>query len=94
MGVVSNSRSEESVRGMLRATGIEEFFRVVVSSGTEGVAKPDPEIFRRAVARWPYPSRSAFTSETSRTPTRRRRDRPAFVRCGCTATAGGSGRPP
>ncbi|HEY6237802.1 MAG TPA: HAD family hydrolase [Thermoplasmata archaeon] len=60
MGVVSNSRSEESVRGMLRATAIHDFFRVVVSSGTEGIAKPDPEIFRRAVARLGVPVEECF----------------------------------
>ena len=60
MGVVSNSRSEESVRATLRATGIHDFFRVVVSSGTEGVAKPDPEIFRRAVERLRIPLEECF----------------------------------
>jgi putative hydrolase of the HAD superfamily len=39
------------VRQILARGGIEEFFPTVISSGTEGVAKPDPEIFRRALAR-------------------------------------------
>jgi HAD superfamily hydrolase (TIGR01509 family) len=51
LGVISNSSSEEAVRAILRDVGILDSFEVVVSSGTEGVAKPDPEIFRRAVAR-------------------------------------------
>ena len=51
LGVVSNSRSEAAVRRMLDRVGILRYFERVVSSGTEGVAKPDPEIFRRAVAR-------------------------------------------
>ena len=50
-GVISNSRSEAFVRDVLRNTGIQPYFEAVVSSGTEGVEKPDPAIFHRAVAR-------------------------------------------
>ncbi len=51
LGVISNSRSEASVRGLLERAGIVGYFEQVLSSGTEGVEKPDPEIFRRAVGR-------------------------------------------
>ncbi len=51
LGVVSNSTSEASVRRILDRVGILDYFATVVSSGTEGVAKPDPEIFRRATHR-------------------------------------------
>jgi putative hydrolase of the HAD superfamily len=51
LGIVSNSRSEASVRELLGVVGIGSFFGPVVSSGTEGVRKPDPEIFRRALDR-------------------------------------------
>jgi len=51
LGVVSNSTSEARVRAILDRAGIVDFFARVVSSGTEGVAKPDPVIFRRAVER-------------------------------------------
>jgi len=51
LGVVSNSWSEEGVRHALREVGILGFFSAIVSSGTEGVAKPDPEIFMRAARR-------------------------------------------
>jgi len=51
LGVISNSTSEASVRRILDRVGILEYFERVVSSGTEGVAKPDPEIFRRTLAR-------------------------------------------
>ncbi len=51
LGVISNSRSEASVRRHLAAAGIVERFSVVVSSGTEGVEKPDRAIFDRAAAR-------------------------------------------
>jgi putative hydrolase of the HAD superfamily len=51
LAVVSNSSSEAHVRGILHSTGILPFFERVVSSGTEGVEKPDPEIFHRALRR-------------------------------------------
>ncbi len=51
LGVVSNSSSEAHVRRILDRVGILDYFSRVVSSGTEGVAKPDPEIFLRALRR-------------------------------------------
>lgn len=51
LGVVSNSTSEAAVRRILDRVGILHYFERVVSSGTEGVAKPSPEIFRRALVR-------------------------------------------
>jgi FMN phosphatase YigB (HAD superfamily) len=51
LGIISNSRSEAAVRSLLSQLGIESMFETVVSSGTEGIRKPHPEIFRRAVAR-------------------------------------------
>ena len=51
LAVVSNSTGEPAVRRILERVGLLGFFEQVVSSGTEGVAKPDPEIFRRATAR-------------------------------------------
>ncbi|MGA8302117.1 MAG: HAD family hydrolase [Thermoplasmata archaeon] len=60
LGVISNSSSEAHVRSILHATGILPFFERVVSSGTEGVEKPHPEIFRRAVARMNVKPEEAF----------------------------------
>lgn len=51
LAVVSNSTSEAGLRRILDRAGILRYFRRVVSSGTEGVAKPNPEIFRRTVER-------------------------------------------
>jgi putative hydrolase of the HAD superfamily len=60
LGVVSNSSSEAHVRSILHGTGILPFFERVLSSGTEGVEKPDPEIFRRAVTRMKVRPDEAF----------------------------------
>lgn len=60
LGVISNSRSEASVRQHLAAAGILERFTVVVSSGSEGVEKPDRAIFDRAAARLGVGNAEAF----------------------------------
>ncbi|MCI4337004.1 MAG: HAD family hydrolase [Thermoplasmata archaeon] len=51
LGIISNSSSAESVREYLRGCEIDRYFDWIVSSGTEGVEKPDPAIFLRAIAR-------------------------------------------
>jgi HAD superfamily hydrolase (TIGR01549 family) len=51
LGVVTNWRDEGSARKVLEKVGLLEHFSAVVAAGTEGVAKPDPEIFRRAANR-------------------------------------------
>ncbi len=51
LGVISNSHSEARVRLVLNQVDILAYFDRIVSSGTEGVEKPDPEIFLRAVRR-------------------------------------------
>jgi putative hydrolase of the HAD superfamily len=60
LAVVSNSTSEAHVRGILHATEILPYFERVVSSGTEGVEKPSPEIFRRALDRMQLPAGDAL----------------------------------
>jgi HAD superfamily hydrolase (TIGR01509 family) len=68
LGVVSNSSSEARVRRILDQAGIVRYFEKVVSSGTEGVRKPDPEIFRRAVARMEVaPSEALYVGNLRRT---------------------------
>lgn len=51
LGIISNSRSEESVRERLKVAGILPYFRTIVSSGTEHVQKPDRAIFERAATK-------------------------------------------
>jgi FMN phosphatase YigB (HAD superfamily) len=49
IGVVSNS--EGRLRSVFERIGLLPYLDVVVDSHLEGVQKPDPEIFRRALAR-------------------------------------------
>jgi HAD superfamily hydrolase (TIGR01549 family) len=45
------SNSEGKLDGLLRRVGVRELFEFVLDSGVEGVRKPDPEIFQRALLR-------------------------------------------
>jgi HAD superfamily hydrolase (TIGR01509 family) len=54
LGVVSNSDGRAAA--VLHAAGLAPAFDVVVDSHREGVEKPDPEIFRRALARLGAPA--------------------------------------
>lgn len=49
LGVVSNS--EGKLRQLFEHVGLDDAFEVVVDSALEGVRKPDPEIFHRALRR-------------------------------------------
>ena len=49
MGIIANQSPGSEKR--LAKFGLLPFFEVVCASAEEGVAKPDPEIFRRALAR-------------------------------------------
>lgn len=49
LGVISNS--EGKVRELLEETGLAGYFRVILDSGLEGVAKPAPALFWRGCAR-------------------------------------------
>jgi putative hydrolase of the HAD superfamily len=60
LGIVSNSRSEPAVRQLLQALDLESAFEIVVSSGTEGVKKPDRAIFLRALDRMRLPAGAAL----------------------------------
>jgi putative hydrolase of the HAD superfamily len=45
------SNADESLRGRLHELRIHDLFDTVISSAEEGLAKPDPEIYRLAAAR-------------------------------------------
>jgi HAD superfamily hydrolase (TIGR01509 family) len=68
LGVISNSNSEATCRRILDRARILDYFSRVVSSGTEGVEKPDPEIFLRAVRRMKVrPEEALFVGNLART---------------------------
>ena len=49
LGVVSNS--EGRLKSVLDRIGLSDWFEVIVDSALEGIAKPEPEIFHRALKR-------------------------------------------
>lgn len=56
LAVVSNS--EGKLAELFVRVGLDQAFELVVDSGLEGVRKPDPEIFRRALVRMDLPPES------------------------------------
>ena len=60
LGVISNSRSERAVREILERARILRYFSSVTSSGSENVAKPSVEIFRRALEKERVRAEHAF----------------------------------
>jgi putative hydrolase of the HAD superfamily len=58
LAVVSNS--EGKLAELLVRVGLQELLELVVDSGLEGVRKPDPEIFRRALTRLGVPADQAL----------------------------------
>ncbi len=49
LGIIANQPPGSAER--LQKWGLRSFFDVIVASAEEGVSKPDPEIFRRALSR-------------------------------------------
>ena len=49
LGIIANQPLGSEAR--LARFGLRDFFEVICASAEEGVSKPDPEIFRRAIAR-------------------------------------------
>jgi putative hydrolase of the HAD superfamily len=48
LGIVSNGRGEFQMRA-ISGLGIQDYFNVILISETEGIKKPQPEIFHRAI---------------------------------------------
>lgn len=58
LGVVSNS--EGQLDALFERVGLTDYFEHVIDSALEGVRKPDPEIFLRALTRFGVPAREAM----------------------------------
>ncbi len=62
VGIVSNS--EGKLPELFRHVGLGDAFEIIVDSAHEGVRKPDPEIFRRALSRMGVvPSRALYAGD-------------------------------
>lgn len=57
LGTIANQ--QPGLRNRLRALGIEPFFSAIVGSGDVGLKKPDPAIFKEALAQAQCPPKQA-----------------------------------
>ncbi len=65
VGLVTNFDHPPHVRRVVRDTGLEELFGLVVVSGEEGVSKPDPAILTTAAQRLDLsPGRCAYVGDS------------------------------
>ena len=58
LGIIANQPL--GTEGRLRHYGIRDYFSVILSSAEEGISKPDPEFFRRALLRAGCPAENAW----------------------------------
>lgn len=58
LGIVSNS--EGQLEALFDHLALSQYFRVIIDSGREGVQKPDPEIFHRALRRMSFTPEEAL----------------------------------
>ena len=58
LGIIANQPL--GTEGRLKHYGIRDYFSVILSSEEEGISKPDPEFFRRALRRSGCPAETAW----------------------------------
>ena len=58
LGIIANQPL--GTEGRLKHYGIRDYFSVILSSEEEGISKPDPELFRRALERSGCPAENAW----------------------------------
>jgi putative hydrolase of the HAD superfamily len=59
LGIISNGRGEFQMRA-ISGLGIQDYFDVILISETEGIRKPQPDIFYRAVEKLGISSEDSF----------------------------------
>jgi putative hydrolase of the HAD superfamily len=59
LGIISNGRGEFQMRA-ISGLGIQDYFDVILISETEGIRKPQPDIFHRAVEKLGISSEDSF----------------------------------
>ena len=52
LGIISNVSSHDVALAILRKVGLRDYFRLVVTSASTGIRKPDPGIFRYGLMRF------------------------------------------
>jgi putative hydrolase of the HAD superfamily len=59
LGIISNGRGEFQMRA-ISGLGIQDYFDIILISETEGIRKPQPDIFHRAVEKLGISSEDSF----------------------------------
>lgn len=65
LGLISNAGDEDDVQTLIDRAGLREYFEVILISAAEGIRKPNPRIFWRALERLGVgPERAAMVGDT------------------------------
>jgi HAD superfamily hydrolase (TIGR01549 family) len=65
MGIVSNASDDDDVQTLVDNAGLRGYFDFILSSAAAGVRKPDPKIFRQALAYWgALPEQAVMVGDT------------------------------
>ena len=65
LGLVSNAADDADVQNLVDQAGLRSFFQVILTSAAEGIRKPDPHIFWRALEKLEsQPGQAAMVGDT------------------------------
>jgi HAD superfamily hydrolase (TIGR01549 family) len=65
LGMISNASDNEDVQTLVDKAGVRDFFDFILVSASVRVRKPNPEIFRMALAHWGMlPAHAAMVGDT------------------------------
>ncbi len=59
LGMISNAADDQDVQVLVDRAALRPYFDFILTSAAEGIRKPNPRIFRRALARWDLPPERA-----------------------------------
>jgi HAD superfamily hydrolase (TIGR01549 family) len=59
MGIVSNAGDDQDVNTLIDKERLRSYFDIILTSAAAGIRKPDPQIFRLALAHWDCPPEQA-----------------------------------
>jgi len=64
LGMISNAADDQDVQVLVDQAELRSYFDFILTSAAEGIRKPNPRIFRTALARWGLPpARAAMVGD-------------------------------
>lgn len=65
LGMISNAGDDQDVQTLVDKAGIRDYFDVILTSAAQGIRKPNPRLFHRALQRWEAaPAQAVMVGDT------------------------------